>query len=664
MRTTVSVLVLLLVCSCQSVTRPTDAQLVLPALFSDGMVLQQGKPVAIWGKAAPGTKVRVSMAGRRAEAMANEAGAWRAYLESLDAGGPHELTVRAGATRKIIRDVLVGEVWLCSGQSNMGMSMQPGPKAVLNVEQELAAANYPSIRLFNVPRATKFEPQDDCPGAKWEACTPETLRPFSAVGYFFGREIHKELNVPIGVINSSRGASPAEAWTSSNGLMTISEWQPVMNLLPKLIADSAKEKAEYDQDFNMWYMDLDSFDLGYADGKANWADPNLDSKDWKTITTPGIWEEQGYPALDGFAWYRKEIDIPTSWASKALRLKLTALNDADRTWFNGEIVGQMEGSGTPREYAVPAYLVRAGRNVIAVRVYDMGNVGGFIGAPQDMHLDLVGGSPNDTIPLAGDWKFAVGMDITKVPEKPVPPVYIESNHRIPSVLYNAMIAPLVPYGVRGVIWYQGEGNVGRARQYQTLFPAMINDWRTAFRQGDLPFYFVQLAPYKAHTNDPNATSPIAELRDAQARAARGPNTGMALTIDIGDADNIHPRNKQDVGKRLALLALKQTYAKDVVASGPECAGFEVNGNEARIRFKHCDGGLRTADGAAPRGFAIAGPDNIFHWADAHIENEVIILTCKDVTKPHRVRYAWAENPDCNLYNGAGLPCAPFSIDLK
>ncbi len=636
----------------------------MPAFFSDGMVLQQGKPVAIWGKAAPGTRIRVSMAGRRAEAMANEAGAWRAYLESLDAGGPHELTVRAGAMRKVIRDVLVGEVWLCSGQSNMAMTMQPGPQAVLNVEQELAAANYPSIRLFDVPRATKFAPQDDCPGAKWEACTPETLRPFSAVGYFFGRDIHKELNVPIGLINSSRGASPAEAWTSSKGLMTISEWQPVMNLLPKLIADSAKQKANYDQNYNKWFMDLDSFDLGYAEGKAIWAAPDFDATTWKTIKTPGIWEEQGFPTLDGFAWYRKEIEIPAAWAGKSLRLKLTALNDADRTWFNGEVIGQMEGSGTPRDYAVPAHLVRAGRNVVVVRVYDMGNVGGFIGAPQDMHLDLVEGAPTDSIPLAGEWKFEAGMDINQAPQKPVPPVYVEGNQRIPTVLYNAMIAPLVPYGLRGVIWYQGEGNVGRARQYQTLFPAMINDWRTAFRQGDLPFYFVQLAPFRARTEDANAPSPIAELRDAQTRAARGPNTGMALTIDIGDADNVHPRNKQDVGKRLALLALKQVYEKDVVASGPVFSAFEVKGGEVRIRFDNCAGGLRTSDGTAPRGFAIAGADNVFHWADARIENDVVALTCKDVAEAYRVRYAWAENPDSNLCNGAGLPGAPFSIDLK
>lgn len=664
MRTAFSVSVLVLFCGCQTISKPTDANLVMPALFDDGMVLQQGKPVAIWGKATPGTKIRVTMAGLRAEAMANEAGAWRAYLESLNAGGPYELTVRAGATRKVIRDVLVGEVWLCSGQSNMAMSMQPGPQAVLNVEQELAAANHPSIRLFNVPRATKFAPQDDCPGGKWEACTPETVRPFSAVGYFFGRELHRELNVPIGLVNSSRGASPAEAWTSSNGLMTMSEWQPVMNLLPKLIADSAKQKASFDQNYNKWYMDLDSFDLGYADGKAIWADPNFDTNTWKTIKTPGIWEEKGFPTLDGFAWYRHDIEVPAAWAGKALRLNLTAINDADRTWFNGEVVGQAEGSGTPRAYAVPAHLVRAGHNVIAVRVYDMGNVGGFIGAPQDMHLDLVDGALTDSIPLAGEWKFQAGMDIGKAPEKPVPPVYVEGNQRIPTVLYNAMIAPLVPYALRGVIWYQGESNVGRARQYQTLFPAMINDWRTAFRQGDLPFYFVQLAPFRARTDDANVASPIAELRDAQTRAARGPNTGMALTIDIGDAENVHPRNKQDVGKRLALLALKQTYGKDVVASGPIFAGFEVTGDRVRIRFDHCDGGLRTADGTAPRGFAIAGADNIFRWADAQIEKDIVVLTCKDVAEPYRVRYAWAENPNCNLYNGAGLPCAPFSIDLK
>ncbi|NUM55005.1 MAG: 9-O-acetylesterase [Candidatus Hydrogenedentes bacterium] len=649
---------------CHTLGQRPDSTLALPALFSDGMVLQQGKPVAIWGKAAPGTRVRVSMEGRRSKAMANEAGRWQLYLESLDAGGPYALEVRAGRTRKVIRDVLVGEVWLCSGQSNMAMSMQPGPRAVLNVEQELAAANYPTIRLFDVPRTTKFAPQDDCPGAAWQVCTPETVKAFSAVGYFFGRDTQRELNVPIGLINASRGASPAEAWTSKSALRALADWGPVIDLMPKLIAASAASGQEFEQKSGQWFADLDSLDLGYADGKAIWADPEFDARDWSTLTTPGVWEDQGFPNLDGFAWYRKEIELPESWAKHPLRLHLTGLNDSDRTWFNGEVIGQGEGAGNRHEYAVPAHLVRAGRNVIAVRVYDMGNVGGFVGAATDLHLDLEGAPASDSVSLAGDWRFKPGMDLATAPAKPVPPVYVETNHRLPSVLFNGMIAPLVPYGLRGVLWYQGESNASRARQYRTLFPALINDWRAAFRQGDLPFLFVQLASYGAQTSDANAQSPFAELRDAQAHASHAPNTGMAVTIDIGDAENIHPRNKQDVGKRLALLALKQVYAQNVAANGPSIRDASVTGSVVHVRFDHTDGGLSTSDGAPPRGFAVAGIDNIFHWADARIENNLVVLTCAHVAEPRYVRYAWADNPDCNLRNAAGLPCAPFQIEVK
>ena len=659
--------ILLIACSCQTLQKPPAANLSMPALFGDGMVLQQGRPVPVWGKAAPGTRVRIAVAGRHAKTLANEKGLWQAYVEPLHAGGPYELTVSAGQTKKVIHDVLVGEVWLCSGQSNMEMTMQPGPRAVQNVEQELAAANNPSIRLFTVPRATKFDPQDDCPGGAWRACTPETVKPFSAVGYFFGRDLHNALDVPIGLIDSSKGASPAEAWTSRDALERMTEWRPVMDLLPKLIANSAKQAADYKTNYNKWFVDLDSFDLGYTDGKPVWAGPDFDTNGWVSMPTPGYWEDHGYPNLDGFAWYRKDVEVPAAWAGKPLRLHLTGINDMDRTWFNGTMVGQFEGTAgfsNPRDYPVPANLVHAGRNTIAVRAYDMGNNGGFMGAVSDMHLDLDGGTPTDTVPIAGEWKFKPGMDVATAPQKPVPPVYVEGNQRIPCVLYNAMIAPLAPYGLRGVIWYQGEGNVGRARQYQTLFPALINDWRTVFRQGDLPFYFVQIASFRERAPDANAPSDMAELREAQALTTTAPNTGMAVTIDIGDANNIHPRNKQDVGKRLGLLALKNVYGKNVVADGPGPTNVSASGTSVHIAFDHVDGGLRTSDGAPPRGFAVAGDDRVFHWADTHIENDAIVLSCPDVSTPRAVRYAWADNPDCNLCNGAGLPAPPFRADIK
>ncbi|HRK33246.1 MAG TPA: sialate O-acetylesterase [Candidatus Hydrogenedentes bacterium] len=652
-----------LLCGCQTAPVVHSDKLTLPGIFGDGMVMQRGKPVAIWGSATPGARIRVAMADQRAEAMAGESGAWRVYLGPFTAGGPHTLTIRAGKLSRTVNDVLVGEVWLCSGQSNMQMTMQPGPEAVLNIDQELAAATYPEIRLLNVPRKTSFSPLEDVPGMKWEACTPETVKLFSAAGYFFGRDLHRDLGVPIGLINASYGASPIEAWTSNEALRSLSEWRPIMDMLPRLIADSAERATEYKVEYDKWFIQLDSFDEGYTDGKPLWADAAFDAREWKTVNVPGYWEDQGFHTLDGFGWYRKEIDLPASWAGKPVQLHLGGANDMHRAWFNGEQVGQFEetsgGFTLPRKYEVPAHLVKAGRNVIAVRVYDLGNMGGFVGATTDYHLDLDGGAPTDTIYLSGAWIFKPGMEVGKTPAKPVPPVYVAGNQRIPTVLYNAMISPLIPFGIRGVIWYQGESNTGRAKQYETLFPSLIHDWRARFAQGDIPFLFVQLAAVTPETDDPNAPSATAELREAQARALSGPNTGMAVAIDIGDPISAHPRNKQDVGKRLALLALDIAYGKEVEARGPMFASLEIMGSEARARFTHAEG-LTTRDGKPVRGFAIAGADAVFHWAEARIEGDTIVLSNKSVPQPVHIRYAWANNPGgANLVNSAGLPAAPF-----
>lgn len=643
----------------------SPAPLRLHALFSHGVVLQRGRPVPIWGTAAPGTRVRVSLGKQRAETLSNENGVWRAYLGPLDAGGPHELRVRSRGESVFVRDVLIGEVWLCSGQSNMQMSVAPSRRgAILNVDQEIASADFPNLRLFTVRPDTAFVPAADLEGVAWRSCTPESIKPFSAVAYFFGRELHRELGVPIGLINASYGGSPAEAWMSEEALRSLSDWRPMMDLLPKLVADSEKRAADAPTNAS-GSLQLDDLDYGYENAKPLWASPEFDSASWATVPVPGYWEDYGFPNLDGFGWYRRELELPESWADKPVRVHIGGVNDMHRAWFNGEQIGAFEetsGFAFPRAYDVPPHLVRTGRNVVAVRAYDMGNVGGFVGVPGDFYLELSDRS-GATLPLAGDWKFKPGMDVAAGYMRPAPPIFVKGNQQIPGVLYNAMIAPIVPFGVRGVAWYQGENNVGRAQQYERLFKRLISDWRGRFQQGDLPFLYVQLANYRAVATDPNAPAPIAELREAQARALSAPNTGMVVTIDIGETNDIHPKNKQDVGKRLALLALEQVYGKNVVASGPTFRSAHVDGNTVRVAFSHAEG-LTTADGRAPRAFAVAGADRVFHWADARIDQREVVLTCAAVPVPKYLRYAYADNPAVNLVNAAGLPAVPFACALN
>jgi sialate O-acetylesterase len=645
-------------------------QVELPAVFSDHAVFQQGREIPVWGTGEPGHRVVVRFAGQTKGAVVGDGGRWIVRLEPVAAGGPHDLAVCDGLTWLRRKDILVGEVWVCSGQSNMEWRLS----SAANGPQEVADANYPQIRLLTVPRLAKPMPVDDV-DARWTVCRPETAGSFSAVGYFFGRYVHKTLGVPVGLINASWGGSAAEPWTPRRFLTPrpefadalkayddrVAQWQSAR---PGLLAAYEQAKKDYPATFAQFMEALAKGDLGT---KGRWHEPDANAADWKTMDLPQLWERTEVGAFDGIVWFRKEVEVPPAWAGKDLTLGLGPIDDDDVTYFNGGKVGAT-GYGTPRHwqtprrYTVPGALVRAGRNVIVSRVLDGGGGGGFGGLPAQMKLSRPGAPPDRALSLAGAWRYRIGCSTAgkRVPSPPRPP----SEPTGPSGMYNGMIAPLVPYGIAGAIWYQGESNAGRPIQYRTLFPLMIRGWRTVWQQGDFPFLFVQLANLGRAPKQPDAGG-WAWLREAQLRTLALPKTAMAVTIDIGDANDIHPRNKQDVGKRLALGALAVEYGRDGVHSGPIYRSMTVEGNKVRLRFRHVGGGLVAKGPDAPnlKQFSIAGIDQKFVWAHAKIDGETAIVWSDAVSAPAAVRYAWATNPEgANLFNAEGLPASPFRTD--
>jgi len=634
---------------------PVPAEVSVSPLIGDHMVLQQGRPFRIWGQAAPGEAITVTLAGGTASATAGAEGRWAVELGPLAAGGPHTLEI-VGSNRLRFEDVLVGEVWIASGQSNMEFPLT----RAANGEEEIAAARFPRIRLFTVPKATAEEPQRAA-GGEWRPCSPETVGDFSAVAYFFGRELRQTLGVPVGLIHTSWGGTPAEAWTSRGALLASPELKPLVEDLDRLRSDPAVMDA-YQRAMAEWEKTNVALDPGNEGETAGFASPGFDDNAWETMELPQYWEAAGLD-IDGAVWFRRAVEIPEAWRGKDLELSLGALDDSDTTYFDGVVVGTT-GTETPsywthpRRYRVPGRLVTSRHAVIAVRVWDRGGDGGFAGSPKDLTLRPADGA-GEPLGLAGEWRRhverAVGPINPDWGSQPLNP----SGQNAPTMLYNAMIAPLLPYTIRGAIWYQGESNADRARQYRTLFPAMIRDWRSGWGQGDFPFYFVQLANYMKRADQPGE-SDWAELREAQRLTLCTPATGMAVAIDIGEADDIHPTDKQDVGHRLALNALARTYHRHVEFSGPDYRHFEIVGGQIRLAFDHAEG--LDAKGGALHGFAIAGADRRFVWADARIDGKAVVVSSPEVAAPVAVRYGWADNPDCTLVNGAGLPASPFRTD--
>ncbi len=638
---------------CSLFIKPAE-NIQMPAMFSSNMVLQQGIPVPFWGTASPGGTVTIKINDLEAKATVTEDSTWRIDFPAFESyGGPYTVEIK-GKESLVLENVMVGEVWLCSGQSNMEMPLAGWGK-ILNFEQEITNANHPNIRLLTVARTMKNTPQTNIVSDGWVECSPQTIPEFSATAYFFGRHLNQNLDIPIGLIHSSWGGTLAEAWTSAASLATLPDFKDRVNLTQAEVDQSFEAQMQkYERDMQNWNARIEAIIHETQGNGPDWQSPDLDTRSWNYMNLPVLWEKAGLENFDGIVWFHKEISLSAEQARTDAEIQLGPIDDVDITFINGTQIGTTGTYNAKRIYSIPASVLKAGKNLIAIQVLDTGGGGGIWGSPQEMKLVPGSGSP---IRLDGLWKYKVGLEMASIPPQPQSP---QSPHRL-SVLYNGMIHPLVPFAIRGAIWYQGESNAGRAYQYRDLFKTMIQDWRSKWNQGDFPFIFTQLANYKAYKDQPGEDE-WAELREAQLMALDLPNTGMAITIDIGNADDIHPKNKQDVGKRLALNALNSVYGKtDVVPCGPLYKSSTVEDGKIRISFDQVDGGLE-AKGGALKGFAIAGNDKKWVWANAAIDGETVVVSSPSVANPVAVRYAWQSNPRCNLYNKAGLPASPFRTD--
>ena len=646
-------------CICMAValwgcTGVLQAKVVLPSVFTDNMVLQQKTDITFYGDATKNKQLTVKTGwnGKEYHTEADGQGKWSLKIPTPAAGGPYEITFSDGKKLQL-KNVMIGEVWFCSGQSNMEMPVAGWGK-VMNYEQEIAEAAYPAIRLFQVKKNTSLAPLKEVESTLggWQECSSATVPEFSALAYFYARALWKELNVPIGVIDCTWGGTPAEAWTNHETLRQVMGFREEMDKLERLGFDPNRMEQAYSEERAHWQSLFTEKDKGMENGKLCWTAPSLSEEDWQTISLPGYWEGKGLKDFDGIIWFRRSLEIPAEWAGKPLTLRLGMIDDEDITYFNGVEIARGAGYMTPRTYTIPAKLVKAGKAVLAVRVSDFGGEGGIHGKAEDLYVEADG----KRISLAGDWKYRIGLSLTGFPPAPISPVQSSSY---PTVLFNAMVKPWTAFPIKGVIWYQGEANVGRSEQYGDLFPALITDWRRQWRS-DFPFYFVQLANFM-ESKKIQPDSEWAALREAQTKALKLDQVGMAVTIDIGLADDIHPKNKQEVGRRLALLALAGSYGKNVSSSAPVFQNYIIKGDKMELDFGQKQDGFKIKD-TTLKGFTIAGPDRVFYSAEAMVQNGKIIVSSPKVSVPLAARYGWADNPDCNLYGENGLPVAPFRTD--
>lgn len=613
-------------------------------MFGDNMVLQRGKTNTIWGWAKASEKITVEISGKTFTATTATDGRWQAQFLPPKTGGSYTLTI-SGTQTISFTNILVGDVWLCGGQSNMEFPLSRAQ----NGEAEIKAANQPSIRLFTVKQQPAYAPTTVVQGS-WKVCSPQTATEdggVSAVGYFFARKIQSETNVPIGLIKDCWGGTPAESWTSSGALRPLKDFDDGLEEVARL---HAKGGTEYGNYITHWY---DEFDVGQK-GNA-WAAPDLDDRDWKTVPIPGGFTELGVPETPAVCYFRKTVVLPDPLPAGSAKIFLGVIERMDTTQINGRWVGASAWVENPRAYNIGDGILKPGANVITVRVFKTKPNGGFQSKPEQLRLVL---GDKTEIPLAGEWKGKLSVDAK--PPHPLPLTF-ENWPTMPAVLYNGMIAPVAPLALSGALWYQGEANASRATQYRTLLPAMIDDWRKTFQQGDFPFYIVSLAAFMQHKDTPGEDS-WAELRDAQAFTARTvSHSGLALAIDVGDAKDIHPTHKKEVGERLALCALADHYGRKIISSGPTFSSVVPVPGALKLHFKNTDGGL-VVKGDRLGEFAVAGEDRKWFWADARIDGDTVIVSSPKVSQPKFVRYAWQSNPVATLFNGAGLPAVPFRTD--
>jgi sialate O-acetylesterase len=632
--------------------QPTFGQVKLPRLISDGMVLQRGVEIKAWGWAGPAEKITVKFDGETESAITGDDGKWVVMLKPRRAGGPYVMNID-GINHIMVKNILVGDVWVCSGQSNMELPMERVKEKYADV---IAHAANPSIRQFKVATSYNFvSPVDDLPSGSWEAADSSTVLRFTAVGYFFAKSLFEKYHVPVGLINASVGGSPAQAWLSERALHVFPDYLEIAekykdSAYPNGIAQ--KEKAVSDD----WYRRIWEGDKGLHDERP-WYDPAFDASAWKSMSVPGYWADQGLPSTNGVVWFRKEIDVPAVMTGIPARLLLGRIVDRDSVYVNGQFAGTIGYQYPPRRYELPAGLLKPGKNTIVIRVINSSGRGGFV--PDKPYRLMAAGQ---TIDLTGSWAYQLGVTADPLPAS----TFFQYQ---PGGLFNAMIAPLLPYPIKGVIWYQGEANTGKPAEYRSLFSTLITDWRTAWGEGNFPFLYVQLANFMATKEEP-AESNWAELRETQRLTLSVPVTAMAVISDIGEWNDVHPLDKEDVGKRLELAAEKLVYGdKWVIPSGPLYESMHVSGNEIHVHFSDIGEGLIAKGGGELKYFAIAGEDKKFVWAKARIAGDKVIVWNDQVAHPVAVRYAWADNPEgANLYNKSNnkvwLPASPFSAEKK
>ena len=610
------------------------------------MILQRDAKIKIWGWASAGEKIKVVFNKKKFSTTTDTNGKWSLLLPSMKAGGPYIMNI-AASNHIILKDILFGDVWFCAGQSNMVHQME------LHKERyaaEIAQANYPQIRQFLIPTLTDLQlPQYDLPAGHWKSANPNDVRQFSAVAYFFAKTIYDKYHIPIGLINASVGGTPIEAWTSEQGLK---EFPAVIRTIGKN-KDTAYINSINRQGFEANANKPQQQDKGLT-GIVKWFDTSFIPKGWRNINIPGYWEDQGIKDLDGVVWYRREINVPASMTGIPAKAALGRIVDADFLYVNGVLAGNTTYQYPQRRYILPAGMLKPGKNTFVIRVINNYGKGGFVpDKPYYLATD------RDTLNLKGDWRYKVG-DVF-IPVSNAPQAISLQNQ--PTALFNAMVSPVTNYTIKGVVWYQGESNISNAGDYNALLSALIADWRSQWKQGNIPFLYVQLPNFQEAQYLP-AESNLALLREAQLKALAVPGTGMAVALDLGEWNDIHPDNKKDVSVRLALAAQKVAYRdSNVVYSGPVYDSHRIEGNKIIVTFNNVGSGLIIKDGEELNQFAIAGADKKFVWGQAQIKGNTVIVSNDEVMDPLYVRYAWADNPvDANLYNKEGLPASPFRTD--
>lgn len=625
------------------------AKVTLPNFITDNMVMQQNATMTLPGNATPGAtvKLKTDWLDKELSAKAGADGAFRLDVPTPAAGGPFTMILTDGSDGEttVLCNLLAGEVWLCSGQSNMEFTVGNvnWGSQLMDRDEVVATSQHPDIRLLKVKKTTSLKPMDDTEVdfGGWAEANPSTMS-VSAIAYLFAQQMHDELGVPVGVIDTSWGGTVAEAWTAYDALTGVEGFENELALIKQ--ADFTEEGASeiYQKNFNEWNRQVDKLCKSFDTGAMQ--------SGWGKMPLPGAWEKSVLPGFDGVVWIQRELDLPADAAGKPLTLSIGVVDDSDDTYFNGVRVGGYENPSAPRVYDVPGNLVRAGKNVITVKITDyMG--GGGINENSEMTAAVNG----NVYPLAGEWNYLADCKASDFPPRPTSP----TGPNYPTMLYNAMLYPLRVLPVKGVIWYQGCSNVGRDQQYEKLFKTLITNWRETFNNSEMPFYFVQLAGFLKQQNV-QPDSQWALLRNSQAKALELPNTGMAVAIDLGNPVDIHPANKQEVARRLGLIALNRDYGKkDIVYEAPVMVSAKRNGETMVLKF---NGAVRPTS-TAITGFIIGDRNGKFAYANARLlADNTIVVSSPLIEEPAVVRYDWADYPGGNLYGATGLPVAPFATD--